>query len=428
MTKLLHKPLKAFAIYALIILIVSIPVYVLVVDYIWTTELDENNWLTLQHTKQKLQSKNFTTDEVEQINYIWGQLQPGVSIKKSINNTVFKDSIYEVIRANKYDFDNGEDRFRGLTSHVVINGEPYVVTIETNVEESKETFIAIASITLVFFVILIVGFILLNKYIAAKTWKPFYNTLRVLQTFKVSDDKEIKFSSTKIEEFKALNDTLEVMINHNIDLYKQQRSFIENASHELQTPIALLKSKVDSLLQQKGLDSSTSQILNNIEGPLSRLSRINKNLLVLAKVDNYSYGEKKDLDVKALIQDTLLLFEDYIDEKKLSLKNKIQESIIVNTNTFLLETLIHNLLSNAIRHTASNGEIIITSDDSTIEIMNSGAEELDNNKLFKRFSSTSQKKVSSGLGLAIIKEITNKSNWDVTYNFKDSYHIFTVKF
>ena len=151
MTRLLQKPLKVFAWYALIVLLVSIPVYVLVIDFIWTTELDENNWLTLQHTRRKLEVREFTDDEIEKINTIWGALQPGVSIQKAPQNHGQEDSIYEVIRPNLFDYNDAEDRFRGLVSYVKIKGEPYKLTIETNVEEWDETFVAIAITTLIFF-------------------------------------------------------------------------------------------------------------------------------------------------------------------------------------------------------------------------------------------------------------------------------------
>ncbi len=428
MTKLLHKPLKAFAIYALLILCISIPVYVIVVDTIWTTELDENNWLTLQYTKQKLQSKQFTHDEIEQINQIWGALQPGVSISKAKTNTAFQDSTYEAIRPNAYDTDDGEDRFRGLKSYVEINGEPYVLTIETNVEESDETFTAVATVTLVFFIILIIGFMLLNRSIAAKAWKPFYLILDALRSFELSKANRINLPSSNILEFKELNKSLEQMVNNNIDAYQQQKSFTENASHELQTPIALLKSKLDLLLQQSDLSPEVANILNGIEAPLLRLSRINKNLLLLAKVENHQYSEKQNIEVNTFIQSSLNLFEDYIDEKKLQLTMLSNDEMTVNANSFLVETLIRNLLSNAIRHTQTSGQILISTQANSIQIQNTGNESLDPKHLFERFSTASKEKVSSGLGLAIIKEIANKYHWQVDYHFDEGFHIFSVRF
>ena len=428
MTKLLNRPLKAFALYALIILLISIPVYVLVVDYIWTSELDEHNWLTLQHTKQRLKSKQFSAAEIENINHIWGELQPGVSIVKTESKVSLQDSVYETIRPNEFDKDDGEDRFRGLKSYIEINGDTYILTIETNVEESDETFAAIAVVTLLFFVILIVGFILLNRRIAAKSWNSFYQTLSSLKSFELSKDTTIHLPDSDILEFREMNQSLQQLITKSVSAFQQQKSFTENASHELQTPIALLKSKLDLLIQEKNISPEISEILNSIDAPLSRLSRINKNLLLLAKVENHQYGAKERIDLKDYIESTITLFEDYLDEKQLQLSNGVSESILVNANSFLIETLIHNLFSNAIRHTPKGGQITLSYRQGLFKVINSGKERLDKSKLFERFSSTTKDKVSSGLGLAIIHEIAKKYGWLVTYDFESGFHIFSVRF
>lgn len=428
MTRLLNKPLKAFALFALVILTISIPIYVLVIDYIWTSELDENNWLTLEHTKQRLQSKQFAQAEIESINHIWGELQPGISIVKATTKVVFQDSVYEAIRPNEFDLDDGEDRFRGLKSLIEINGEHYILTIETNVEESDETFAAVAAITFVFFIILIIGFILLNRNIAAKTWQPFYKTLSSLKSFELSIDKSIQLPESDIQEFQELNQSLHQLISNSVSTFQQQKSFTENASHELQTPIALLKSKMDLLIQQKGISSEISEILNSIEAPLSRLSRINKNLLLLAKVENHQYSDQQQIDIKEYLESTISLFEDYLDEKQLQMSTSKEESLMVYANSFLIETLIHNLFSNAIRHTVRRGQINIYTYENSIKVSNTGKESLDKTSLFERFSNTSKNKVSSGLGLAIIREIANKYQWQVRYDFENGFHNFIVKF
>ena len=428
MTKLLHKPLRVFAIYALIVLLVSIPVYVLVIDFIWTTELDENNWLTLQHTREKLKFRQYSEDEIEKINSIWGELQPGVSITKTERQSASKDSVYEAIRPNTYDIDDEEDRFRGLISYVEINEIPYQLTIETNVEEWDETFMAITVITLLFFVILISGFIILNRRIATKTWKPFYHTLRSLQSFELSKDQSLNLPETNIEEFSEMNHSLEQLVQNNVATYKLQKSFTENASHELQTPIALLKSKLDLLLQEENVTPEISQILSAIEAPLARLSRINKNLLVLAKVENHQYNERESLDLEEYIQSAHSLFEDYLADKNLSFQLAISEDLIVQANSFLLETLLHNLFSNAIRHTAAGGQIHVKLDNEKLSFSNSGIEALDTQHLFERFSMSARNKVSSGLGLSIIKEIAGKYGWKVEYAFERGFHTFSVIF
>lgn len=428
MTKLLNRPLKVFVIYALIILAISIPVYAWVVDYIWVNELDENNWLTLQHTKEKLRNQHFEKEELEIVNRLWGQVQPGISISPAGQKQVFQDSIYQVIRPNEYDTDNGEDRFRGLKSYAEIGGKPYFITIETNVEESDETFMAITLVTAGFLVILVLGFIVLNRRISKSSWQPFYQTLLNLRAFDLSRSKGLELEDTNIREFKELNDSLQKLVERNLAVYQQQKAFTENASHELQTPIALLKSKLDLLLQEKKIGPEISEIISGIEAPLSRLSRINKNLLLLAKVENQQFAEQEDIDVKAAMAFCISLFEDYANNKQIRIYNEIHESYILQANPFLLETLLNNLFSNAIRHNVENGSIILKLENGILSLHNSGTTALNEDSLFKRFASSTENKISSGLGLAIVKEVARQYGWQVSYSFESNHHIFSINF
>ena len=427
MKRLLNKPLRSFAIYSLIILLVSIPMYVLVIDYIWLIELDENNWLTLEHTIEKLESNTYSSEEIELMNRLWSELQPGLSIVPIESKAPFPDSVYQVIRPNAYDIDDEEDRFRGLKRHVLINDTPYALTIETNVEETDETFVAVALITLFFFVVLIIGFVMLNRKIAIRAWRPFYETLTRLKSFELSKDQSLELPASNILEFHELNQSLERLIQSNVETYKIQKSFTENASHELQTPIALVKSKLDMLIQQKELTPAVSELIASIEAPLSRLSRINKNLLVLAKVGSHQYDQVEMVNVKEILQDSLVLFDDYVSNKELKLSVKTQ-STRVSANIYLLETLLHNLISNAIRYTELGGQVHVNLIEGELQISNSGVSALNEDQMFDRFSSLTNQKVSSGLGLAIIKEIVTKYDWNVDYSFDAGMHQFSVKF
>ena len=208
---------------------------------------------------------------------------------------------------------------------------------------------------------------------------------------------------------------------------KIQKSFTENASHELQTPIALVKSKLDMLIQQKELTPAVSELIASIEAPLSRLSRINKNLLVLAKVGSHQYDQVEMVNVKEILQDSLVLFDDYVSNKELKLSVKTQ-STRVSANIYLLETLLHNLISNAIRYTELGGQVHVNLIEGELQISNSGVSALNEDQMFDRFSSLTNQKVSSGLGLAIIKEIVTKYDWNVDYSFDAGMHQFSVKF
>lgn len=427
MTKLLDKPFKAFTIYAMVILLVSIPIYFLVVDWIWVTEIDEHHVIIKERIENRFAEASTTEAEYELILATWNLLQPGSTIKELENDFIItRDSIYEITKYNEYEGES--DRFRGLQTVIRVNGKPYLLNVETNVEESYETIFAIGLVTLLLYGLLVFGFIRLNKTISEKIWKPFDNTLTKLKTFDLSKTQGVKFEESDIEEFEELNQSISYLIAQNISVYNQQKAFVANASHELQTPIALLKSKLDLLFQQENLSQEHSELIQALQIPLARLTRVNKNLLLLAKIENSQFGDGEKVNFQVVLDRSIDLLQDYIDERDLLVTKEIVLYELVSCSKFLAETLVNNLLSNAIRHTIMGGEIAVSLSERTLIFKNTGKEKLDEESLFKRFSISTTETTNSGLGLAIVKEICKQNGWSINYNFSDSAHIFSVRF
>lgn len=428
MINLLNKPLKAFIIYALIVLSISIPVYVFVIDFIWQTEIDENNLHAANRIKSSLNSNHFTDLELVQLNSIWGKLHEGLTIELVPDYSgLYNDSIYEIERVSAIEI-NEIDRFRGLKTCTELNGSVYKITIETNIEDTNETFATIALITAVFFVVLIVGFIVLNRFISRRLFQPFYNTLNFLKEYDLSNSSSVNLGGTNIIEFAELNSAVELLINQNVAVYKQQKQFLENASHELQTPLAIIQLKLDLLRQKTEATPELLEAIEQIQTPLTRLVRVNKNLLVLAKVENQQFNTTTTLNIHQVLNETLTLFQDFANSKSITFTVRLNTSLIVSAHPFLLETLFHNLLSNAIRHSNEQTEIKVTTTKNSVEITNAGLSQLNTNHIFQRFSSSTNQKVSSGLGLAIAKEICTKYAWQLSYSFNNNSHVFVVKF
>ena len=318
MSKLLNKPFKAFTIYALIILACSIPVYYLVVDFIWLDELDEHNQIIKERIENSFNNAQIEESELNSLLKNWDRLQPNTTLTPSYLSVLKPDSTYTITKQNRYVEHNEIDRFRVLSAYININGKLYHLQIETNIEEADETMLAIAVVTLLFFALLVIGFILLNRRIAKQIWRPFRNTLEKLKSFDLTTQQTVSFDKTDIEEFEELNQSLQKLIAKNISVYNQQKTFIENASHELQTPLAVLKSKLDLLLQNKNLTNEQSEIINAIELPLSRVSRINKNLLLLAKIENKQFSVVENIELTEVINETLELLIDYTTAKQIT--------------------------------------------------------------------------------------------------------------
>ncbi|RAJ20573.1 sensor histidine kinase [Pedobacter cryoconitis] len=426
MNRLLDKSLKPLAIYALIVLLLSIPAYYFIVDRIWVSELDKHQYVLRDKIESRLVKLNLPDSTVEQTINIWNKIEPGFVFTAHPTDQVIKDSVYTTMRFD--DFLQDREQFRALSTSVRINNKHYRLLIETNMEEADETVTAISLAAIFFFLLLLGGFILLIRRTSAKIWQPFYITLDTLRKFKLNSDQEISFTPSDTQEFNELNDSLSKLLIRNVNVYKQQKEFTENVSHELQTPLAIVQSKLDLLFQHPTLTNDQYNIVESAHTALTRVSRINKNLLLLARIENHQFADHENIDLSILLHNMMEMLSEHLEQKQLTLENILQPDVKIEANSVLLEVLINNLLINAIRHNSIKGRISIELTEHRLRLTNTGSHTLAANKLFKRFSTTSTETPGSGLGLAIIKQICDLYQWKVSYSFINNLHIFTISF
>lgn len=428
MNKLLNKTLKSFSIYALIVLAASVPAYYYLVDSIWLRELDEHNEIVADRTENELNKLELSETELQQSITLWNKIQPGTNVKRTVLSNKQTDSTYTVLRKNIYVEHNEIDRFRGLSRVIKINGESYLLTVETNVEETEETAIAIAALTFLFFLILVAGFLILNSRLSVKLWQPFRETLSKLKYFNLNSQSNISFEKSKILEFEELNVALNKLIEHTVLVYKSQKEFTENASHELQTPLAIIKNKLDILLQTEALTHRQYQLIEDINKALTRVSRINKNLLLLAKIENHQFDDSEKINISELTEQCLEQLQEHFSNKQLSVETELENGFSVSGNKVLIEILLSNLLLNSIRHNSQNGIVRIILNKSGLIICNSGITALEKEHLFKRFKKNSDESSGSGLGLAIVEQICKRHQWTLNYHFRKDLHVFEINF
>lgn len=428
MNKLLNKSLKSFTIYALIVLAASVPAYLYLVDSIWLRELDEHNEIVADRMENELNKLQLSETELNQSIVLWNKIQPGTNLQKTNLDIDRKDSTYTVLRKNPYVTHEDIDRFRGLLRVIEINGENYLLTVETNVEETEETVVAIAVLTFLFFLIMVVGFLILNRRLSVKLWQPFKNTLAKLKAFNLNSQSNISFEKSTILEFEELNVALNKLIEHTVSVYKSQKEFTENASHELQTPLAIIKNKLDILLQKEALTDRQYQIIEDINKALTRVSRINKNLLLLAKIENHQFDDSETINLSELTTECIEQLQEHFSNKDLNLKSSIDEDCVVTGNSILIEILINNLLLNSIRHNLLKGTVGVKLSKSGFIISNSGRAALEQEELFKRFKKASDESSGSGLGLAIVEQICKRHQWKINYEFRQDTHTFKISF
>ncbi len=396
------------------------------VDAIWKHELDEHNDIVARKTASQINSLKLSEEKLIETIQLWNDVQPSTNIRKLEKNDNLKDSIFIVEKPHDFLHFEEIDRFRCLSKVIYLNQKPYRFNIETNIEETQETIFFISITTVFLFVLIVGGLLFLNRRLSKSVWKPFRETLDQLKTFSLNNQTKIEFSKTDVSEFDELNQSLTKLIEHNVSVYKTQKEFTENASHELQTPLAILKNKLDILLQNQDLTEKQYQIAEEMNRALSRSSRINKNLLLLAKIDNKQF-DSETFHLDEVLNQSLEILQEHFEQKNISVNTEISDNVKVNGNIGLTEVLINNLILNAIRHTSINGSILIRLSQSEFEVSNSGTGKLNGDLLFKRFSRFSKDNNGSGLGLAIVKEICKSQNWTIDYRFENNNHIFSVK-
>lgn len=317
---------------------------------------------------------------------------------------------------------------RAVEGLISLSGQNYRVIIAESKESTEYLTQIISIITVVLMVMLLAVMAVSNRFILRGLWKPFYQTLGQLKAFNVADIEKIDISDTQVDEFSELNQAVIQMSSKVRTDYQNLKVFTENASHEMLTPIALITSKLDTLIQDETLNEEQFEQINGIFADVSRLSKLNQALLLLAKIDNKLIHEVTDIDLRRLIEEKLLQFNELLQNKQLEIIADLYDEHI-HASRYLIEIMLNNLFSNAIRHNQTGGKITITLDKGKLIFSNTGQEKpLDPEEVFERFKKAKTSE-GSGLGLTIVKNICLQYGYSVSYHFEEPRtHSFTIAF
>ena len=269
------------------------------------------------------------------------------------------------------------------------------------------------------------GVVITMRFVTRKIWQPFNTTLSKVENFKLGKDNVPEFPPTDIYEFNRLNTTLTHLLQRNSISYKVRKEFTENASHELQTPIAIIRSDLDILLQED-LNEKESELIGDIYDVTRRLEQLYRSLLVLAKIDSNQYEEVENMSLPAFIGKML---PQYNKLYKIPIHYHQQGELMVRANRSLLEIVFNNLVVNALRNAAPETVIQVNTDEKSLSVTNeSMTGQLDEAHLFSRFSQVGISEGGHGLGLALVKQACDHYQWNVAYLFDDHRHTFQVTF
>ncbi len=268
--------------------------------------------------------------------------------------------------------------------------------------------------------------LLLNVWIFRRNMKPLYVLLSWFNNYKIGSGYKPLSNKTKITEFKELYHAVTMSAQRNEKLYEQQKMFIGNASHEMQTPLAICLNRLEMLMEDENLTEKQMEEIAKTHQTLENITRMNKSLLLLCKIENGQYADVKEVSVNSLVSQYVDTFSDVYSYKNITVKVTEMSSLSMQINESLAIILVSNLLKNAYLHNCENGNIDVVISEKDFTVSNTGESALDSSKIFTRFYQGSKKEGSTGLGLALIHTICRANNISISYEFRDKMHVFKV--
>lgn len=386
------------------------------IDYILENEVNEQ----LVRTKDMIVQGGF--DRLPNIN----------SLTMSVRKVVEQGYKVEVEFKDTLIFNNTEnenEEFRQLTAFTKTNNGIYKIIVRSSLFEKEDLLITILFTFLFVYLLLSLSLYIINRKTTVKIFKPFQEILDQLKSFKLTKETSFSGSESTIDEFNLLNENLISLTERVSNEYRRVREFTDNASHEIQTPLAVIKSKLELLVQNGSFSEDQSGLIQTIMRNVNKLSRLNKSLLLLARIEGNQFNETEETDIRLLLEKELSEFSDLITLKNMSIQSEIVSSPVVNANPELLSVMIRNILSNAVIHNVAHGVVKVSLSETHLTVENSGAKpNIEPHKLFERFSKNDNASGTVGLGLAIVKQVCELYNFKITYTYESGFHKLSINF
>lgn len=402
---------------ASIIVMLSIPVFYMVIHAVMLHSIDED----MRFQKQWIEKKLLTTLPENFVSY-----NNNITIRPGSSNKT-KERIFDQDVFISDDKETITHRVLECTS--VINGKFYDIRIQKSLIENNDLLKTIIVLQVIILILLQLSLLFINSRLNRRIWMPFYHTLNVLRSYRMDKQEPLKLKASKISELNDLNSSLNELTGRNYKVFIAQKEFTENAAHELQTPLAIMQSNLDLLMQTSPINNEQALLIEALTMANQRISKLNKTLLLLAKIENNQFTEKEQVHLSKVISEYISLYQDAMELKRIRVSTSCIKDVEIYADKTLVGILIGNLISNAVRHTPQGGFIHFYLQPGLFRIMNtSNGGALDSDNLFKRFHKQGKDRQSVGLGLEICRNICSYYKYTIEYSYNDGLHCFKVSF
>lgn len=322
----------------------------------------------------------------------------------------------------------GKEPARVLTTvFMTEDGEYFLLKAYTPTIDKEELMQGTLVWVVILYFALLITVMMVTVLVFYRNMRPLYRLLEWLDRFKVGGQNPPLDNPTGISEFQKLNVAARKALGRYEEAFEAQKEFIGNASHELQTPLAVMGNRIEWLLDNTDLDEKQIGELLGIQRTLGGVVRLNRTLLLLTKIDNRQFPESTDVDIPEMLEESVELFSEIYADKDIKVEFSRRDSLTVRMNESLARTLTGNLLKNAFIYTRPGGRIRISVSGRTMEIANTGDQALDADHIFDRFYKSGGREGALGLGLALVGAVQRYYSLDVGYRFEGGMHVFSVK-
>ncbi|PIB35856.1 two-component sensor histidine kinase [Reichenbachiella sp. 5M10] len=419
--KLLHQSNRYLSASILLIVSVwSVIFYFSMLDEIYDSiddGLDNYKLLILQ--KAAIDSSVLHKNDFDESNYAIQEINRQYALQI---HDVHKDTLLYM------QFENDLEPVRLLTTAFELNQRYYRLQVISSMVEEDDLIADLFWSIVLLYLVLVISIIWINNIVLRKLWEPFYQILHQLKTFRLDSHQKLPPVETQTTEFNELKATANALIQHTVETYEHQKQFTENASHELQTPLAIATTKLELMLERNDLSGTGAEQIAQVLQIVERLTRLNKSLLLLAKIENKQYFDNQTVNLNHIARQCGEDLEDFAAHKQIHLHYHETNTLIVEMDPTLASILLNNLVKNALFHNHQNGEVTIHLTETQLSVSNTGkAQPLPSDKIFTRFHKESEKHSNTGLGLAVVQAICTLYQFSIRYHY-DGLHHFEVQF
>ena len=306
-------------------------------------------------------------------------------------------------------------------------GNYYEITVSLPVFEQETLVEHVLWWTGVLFFILLITLLVIGLIVIDYNLKPFKALMKWMDDYVPGHPSDTVPADTDVLEFRKLAETVRKAVARFENEYEERKIFIGNASHELQTPLAVCGNRLEMLLDRPDLNEEIAEEMVKLHRSLQHLIRLNKTLLLLSRIENDQFPPVDEVDMTSVLKDSLGLNEEIYAHKSINSSIDVQGTFVCRINEQMASMLVGNLMKNAFVHSAPGAEIKVSVSADGFAVRNHGDAPLDKSRVFHRFYLPGgRREGSTGLGLALAYSVCERSGLSLTYDFEENHHIFSV--